>query len=101
MPESEDIELLRQYQEENSETAFNALVERYINLVYSTALRRAGSSSAAEEITQAVFILLAKKAGAIGKNTVLSGWLYHTTQLTAANFLRGEIRRQRREEEAH
>ena len=69
MPELEDIELLRRYQEENSETAFTALVERYINLVYSTGLRRTGSPSAAQEITQAVFILLAKKAGAIGKST--------------------------------
>jgi uncharacterized protein (TIGR03435 family) len=101
MPELDDIELLRQYQEDHSETAFTALVERYLNLVYSTALRRAGSPPAAEEITQAVFILLAKKAGELRRGTVLSGWLYHTTQLTAANFLRGEIRRQRREQEAH
>jgi len=101
MPESEDIALLRQYSEEHSETAFATLVERYVNLVYSTALRRAGSAPAAEEITQAVFILLAKKADSLGGKTVLSGWLYHTAQLTAANFLRGEIRRQQREREAH
>jgi uncharacterized protein (TIGR03435 family) len=101
MPESDDITLLRQYAEGNSEAAFAALVERYVNLVYSTALRRAGSPEAADEITQAVFILLAKKAGAIGDKTILSGWLYHTAQLTSANFLRGEIRRQRREQEAH
>ena len=101
MPESDDITLLRQYAEGNSEAAFAALVERYVNLVYSTALRRAGTPEAADEITQAVFILLAKKASAIGDKTILSGWLYHTTQLTAANFLRGEIRRQRREQEAH
>ena len=101
MPESDDIMLLRQYAEGHSEAAFATLVERYVNLVYSTALRRSGSPEAAEEITQAVFILLAKKAGAIGEKTILSGWLYHTTRLTAANFLRGEIRRQRREQEAH
>jgi uncharacterized protein (TIGR03435 family) len=101
MPEPDDIALLRQYAEEGSEAAFTALVGRYVNLVYSTALRRAGSLPAAEEITQAVFILFAKKAKSLGSKTVLSGWLYHTTQLTAANFLRGEIRRQRREQEAH
>jgi uncharacterized protein (TIGR03435 family) len=101
MPEPDDIALLRQYAEENSEAAFTALLERHVNLVYSTALRRIGSPHAAEEITQAVFIILTRKAKSLGAKTVLSGWLYHTTRLTAANFLRGAIRRQRREQEAH
>ncbi|MGD0253016.1 MAG: sigma factor, partial [Verrucomicrobiota bacterium] len=88
----DDIELLAQYARHNSETAFTALVERYVNLVYSTALRRVGNPHAAEEITQAVFIILARKARSLSKRTVLSGWLYQTARLTAANFLRGEIR---------
>jgi len=101
MPEPDDITLLRRYAEEHSEAAFAALTERHVNLVYSTALRRVGSPHAAEEIAQAVFIILAKKAGALSSRTVLSGWLYSTARLTAANFLRGEIRRQQREQEAH
>ena len=101
MPELDDIELLAQYARHNSETAFTTLVERYVNLVYSTALRRVGNPQAAEEITQAVFIILARKARGLSRRTVLSGWLYQTTRLTAANFLRGEIRRQRREQEAY
>src|SRR6185312_15762181 len=101
MLEPDDITLLRQYAEKDSEAAFAALTERHVNLVYSTALRRTGSPHAAEEITQAVFIVLAKKARSLSSKTVLSGWLYHTTRLTAANFLRGEIRRQQREQEAH
>jgi len=101
MLEPDDITLLRQYAEKDSEAAFAALTERHVNLVYSTALRRIGSAHAAEEITQAVFIVLAKKAGALSSKTILSGWLYHTTRLTAANFLRSEIRRQQREQEAH
>ena len=39
MPELDDIALLRQYAEDNSESAFAALAEKYVNLVYSTALR--------------------------------------------------------------
>jgi uncharacterized protein (TIGR03435 family) len=101
MPEMDDIELLAQYARHNSETAFASLVERYINLVYSTALRSANNPHAAEEITQAVFIILARKAASLSKQTALSGWLYQTTRLTAANFLRTEIRRQRREQEAY
>jgi RNA polymerase sigma factor (sigma-70 family) len=101
MPELNDSELLAQYARHHSETAFTALVERYINLVYSTALRRVGNPHAAEEITQAVFIILARKAASLGAKTVLSGWLYQAARLTAGNFLRGEIRRQRREQEAY
>jgi RNA polymerase sigma factor (sigma-70 family) len=101
MPEMDDITLLREYAETGSEAAFTALVERYVNLVYSTALRSVGNPHAAEEITQAVFIILAKKAPGLSQRTVLSGWLYQTTRLTAANFLRTEIRRQHREQEAY
>ena len=101
MPELDDIALLRQYAEDNSESAFATLAEKYVNLVYSTALRGAGNAQAAEEITQAVFIILARKARSLSKRTILSGWLYQTARLTAANFLRGEIRRQKREQEAY
>ena len=75
-------------------------MQRHINVVYSTALRSTGNSHAAEEITQAVFIILARKANKLSRKIVLSGWLYQTTRLTAANFLRTEIRRQKREQEA-
>src|SRR5215469_3023706 len=101
MQEQADIELLRQYAEQNSEAAFGELVTRYVNLVYSAAARKTGSLDAAEEITQAVFIILAKKAKSLRKETILSGWLYQTTRLTAANFRRNEIRRARREQEAY
>ncbi len=101
MPEMDDITLLREYAETGSEAAFAALVERHVNLVYSIAWRSVGNPHAAEEITQAVFIILAKKVRSLSRRTVLSGWLYQTTRLTAANFLRGEIRRQRREQEAY
>jgi RNA polymerase sigma factor (sigma-70 family) len=101
MLESDDISLLQQYASSNSESAFTALVERHVNLVYSVALRSVGHAHAAEEIAQAVFIILAKKARNLSKRTVLSGWLYQTTRLTAANYLRTEIRRQKREQEAY
>jgi DNA-directed RNA polymerase specialized sigma24 family protein len=58
----DDSILLRQYAENHSDEAFTALVERHINLVYSVALRQAGDPHDAEEIAQAVFIILAKKA---------------------------------------
>ncbi len=101
MPELDDQQLLREFAENNSESAFATLVARHVNLVYSAALRFGGNSQHAEEISQAVFIILARKAGSLGKNVVLSGWLYQTARLTAANVMKSEIRRQRREQEAY
>jgi RNA polymerase sigma factor (sigma-70 family) len=101
MPEFDDIALLKEYADGHSEAAFAVLVERYVHLVYSTALRQTGNPSHAEEITQAVFIILTQKAKSLGPKTILSGWLYQTARLTAANFLRSEIRRQQREQEAY
>jgi RNA polymerase sigma factor (sigma-70 family) len=100
MPELEDIELLREYAEHDSEIAFAKLVERHVNLVYSVALRGVGNAHAAQEISQAVFIILARKAKSFSPKTIFSGWPYQTTRLTAANYLRTEIRQQKREQEA-
>jgi len=101
MPEPDDIALLKQYADKNSESAFAELVTRYVNLVYSAALRSVGNAHAAQEITQAVFIILARKAHQLPRHTVLSGWLYQTARLTAGNYMRTEIRRQNREQEAY
>ena len=100
MPDNDDITLLTQYAG-GDEYAFTVLVNRYVNLVYSTALRQIRNPSHAEEITQAVFIILTRKAKSLGSKTILSGWLYQTARLTASNFLRSEIRRQHREQEAY
>ncbi len=96
-----DMDLLRQYADGNSESAFAALVSRHVNLVYCAALRKTGNPAAAEEITQVVFILLAQKAGRLPDKTVLPGWLYQTARLAAASFLKPEARRSRREQEAY
>lgn len=95
-----DAELLDQFKETGSDEAFAALVDRYINLVHSVALRHTTNSHQAEEITQAVFIILSRRAGSLSRATVLSGWLYHAARLTSANFIRSEIRRSKREHEA-
>jgi DNA-directed RNA polymerase specialized sigma24 family protein len=101
MPELDDHELLAEFASSESETAFAALVARYVNLVYSAGLRFTGNRHHAEESTQAVFIILARKAGSLRRGVVLGGWLYQTARLTAANFMKREIRRQQREQEAY
>jgi len=98
---TDDSALLRQFAEDHSDEAFAALVQRHVNLVYSVGLRQTGSPHAAEEITQAVFIILAKKAAQLRHDKALASWLFQTTRLTASNFIRSESRRHRREEEAY
>jgi RNA polymerase sigma factor (sigma-70 family) len=101
MQPTDDSALLRRYAENHSDEAFTALVTRHINLVYSVALRCVGGPHQAEEVAQAVFIILAKKAAQLRHDKALSSWLFQTTRLTASNFVRSESRRHRREQEAH
>ncbi|HWC61076.1 MAG TPA: sigma-70 family RNA polymerase sigma factor [Verrucomicrobiae bacterium] len=101
MPASDDMELLREYALRNSETAFATLVSRHLDLVYATALRHVGNHHQAQEIAQAVFVILARKARSLGPKTVLAGWLFQTARLTAKNHMRAEIRRTHREQEAY
>ncbi len=101
MADPSDVELLRDYHRQGSEEAFARLVGRHINLVYSAAIRHSGIAAHAEEITQAVFIILSRKAGSLRLDIILESWLHETTRLTALSFLRGERRRQFREQEAY
>ena len=97
----DDMALVREYAASRSEHAFAQLVTRHLDLVYSAALRRVGDVHLAEEIAQAVFVILARKAAALGAGTILSGWLYRTTRYAAADVLKQNRRRQIREQEAH
>src|SRR5215469_14425944 len=101
METANDMDLLGEYVRQNSQAAFAELVQRHVNLVYSAALRKTGNPDAAQEITQAVFILLAKKAPKLRTETILAGWLYQTARLTSSSHLRNEYRRVRREQEAY
>ncbi len=97
----DDGALLKQYVENHSDAAFAELVSRHLNLVYSVAQRCVGDPHLAEEVSQAVFIILARKAAQLRHDKALSSWLFQTTRLTAGNFIRGQTRRHRREQEAY
>jgi RNA polymerase sigma factor (sigma-70 family) len=93
--------LLQTYVTGHSEAAFRELVERQLDLVYGTALRRTGGDHGmAREIAQVVFIDLARKAAALPRGMVLSGWLHKHTGFVASNMIRNEQRRRQREHTA-
>jgi RNA polymerase sigma factor (sigma-70 family) len=96
----DDAELLRRYAESRSEEAFAELVRRRIGLVYSVALRHTRDAHRAEDVTQAVFTALARKAETLARRPVLVGWLYRSAQFAASDAVRAEARRQVRETEA-
>jgi RNA polymerase sigma factor (sigma-70 family) len=98
---TDDGQLLRQYTQERSESAFGELVTRHIDLVYSVALRVAGGDShLAQDVTQTVFLDLARKAGTVPRDAVLAGWLHRHAWFTAAKMVRTERRRLIREQTA-
>lgn len=99
MNEVPNSELLEKFTRKRSEAAFAELVQRHIGLVYSEAFRKTGNSQHAEDITQTVFIVFAHRAGSLGPETVIPGWLYYTARLVAANFQRAETRRISRKQE--
>jgi RNA polymerase sigma factor (sigma-70 family) len=93
--------LLRRFIADGSHEAFAALVERHLPMVYGAARRQLGAESdQAEDVAQAVFILLARRAGTISADVSLPGWLYNATRLTAANVRRAAERRRRFERKA-
>ena len=101
MAELTDHELLTRFAHTGEEAAFATLVQRHVNLVWSAARRFTGDDTLASEVTQAVFIILAQKAGRLSAQTVVTGWLYQTARLTAANALKENRRRQQREHQAY
>lgn len=94
-------QLLADYVATGSETAFRELVSRYVDLVYSAAVRLVnGDTHLAEDVTQTVFADLARLARSLSREVMLGGWLHRHTCFVASNMMRSERRRQARERQA-
>ena len=92
--------LLRRYARENSQEAFAVLTARYLGLVYSVCLREVHDPEQAQDVTQAVFLLLARTAPSFRSRTALSGWLFRTARFASQNARTREVRRRKYEEKA-
>jgi RNA polymerase sigma factor (sigma-70 family) len=100
MDHRNDMALLAEFAESGCEKAFAEVVSRHVDLVYSAAFRQVQNASLAEEVTQAVFVLLSRKARRLGSKTVLSAWLFRAARFASQDALKGEFRRKRREQQA-
>ncbi len=100
MNDQTNSQLLRAYAEKRSEPAFSELVRRHVDFVYSAALRMVCDPHLAEDVTQGVFVALAKNALQLMDRPVLSGWLHRTAHNIAAQTVRTIERRRAREKEA-
>jgi RNA polymerase sigma factor (sigma-70 family) len=98
---NDDATLLRQYAEDRSQAAFNEVVHRHLDLVYSAALRRTGGDThRAADVVQQVFGTLARDARRLSRHSVLQAWLHAATRNASLNLMISENRRKARESEA-
>src|SRR5204863_7573784 len=90
--------LLAEYAQSGSEAAFREIVTRYLDLTYSTAIRLVdGDAHLAQDVTQLVFIDLARMACTLSREVMLGGWLHRHCCFVARKVMRGECRRAARE----
>jgi DNA-directed RNA polymerase specialized sigma24 family protein len=71
-----DEQLLARFAEQRDEVAFETLVRRYGPMVFGVCRRLLARSHDAEDAFQATFLVLARKAGSIGRRELVGHWLY-------------------------
>jgi RNA polymerase sigma factor (sigma-70 family) len=84
---TENQTLLRQYTTQGSREALDGLIRRHMDLVYSSALRQVRDPHLAEDVTQAVFLILVQKAGTIRDGVAVGGWLLAVTRRAAVHAM--------------
>jgi RNA polymerase sigma factor (sigma-70 family) len=89
-----DGQLLERFAGRRDEAAFEALVERHGPMVLAACRRVLHDRHEAEDVFQATFLVLARKAAALDRRPSLSSWLYTVAHRLALKARAGAIRRQ-------
>src|SRR5688500_1673438 len=95
-----DADALHAYVTTASSEACASLVRAHIDLVYTAARRQVRDAHLADDVTQAVFVILARKARSIRAANLLPGWLLRTTRYAALNATHLAARRRHHERQA-
>jgi len=97
------MDLLRAYACDGDQAAFARLFDRHAGWIFAAARRRVRDEQLADDVTQAVFFVLAQKAAklAASKQKSLSAWLFHVTRLAGNRAVRTRARQSRRESAPH
>ncbi|AMV24200.1 ECF RNA polymerase sigma factor SigW [Gemmata sp. SH-PL17] len=83
-----DAALLGRFVADGDQWAFAVLVRRYARLVWQVARTRCRSDATAEDVFQAAFLVLARKAESIRPPVALAGWLHLTAHRLALRAAR-------------
>ena len=92
--------LLQRFAVMGDQDAFRILVLRHTDFVYSVCRRELSTSEEAQDITQEVFVVLARKADSLRKDTVLHAWLFRVAINLCRQARRKELRRRNIEQQA-
>ena len=92
-----DADLLGRFAAARDQAAFAELVRRHGPLVLGVLRRVVGHPDDADDAFQAVFLTLARKAGAVGRPDLLGNWLYGVAVRVGRRARRSALRRRRRE----
>jgi RNA polymerase sigma factor (sigma-70 family) len=98
--EATDRQLLERFSAGRDEAAFAALVRRHAGLVLGVCWRRLRQAQDVEDVFQATFLVLARKAASRGWHESVANWLYEVAHRLAAELRGRTVRRQVREKEA-
>jgi RNA polymerase sigma factor (sigma-70 family) len=100
LSEAPDAQLLQRFAAAREEGAFTALLRRHGPMVLGVSRRVLGNAQDAEDVYQAAFLLLARKAAAIRKREAVASWLYGVARRLALKAKAQGAKRQARERRA-
>jgi RNA polymerase sigma factor (sigma-70 family) len=98
--EASDAQLLERFTQRREEAAFTALLRRHGAMVLSVSQRLLHHTQDAEDVFQATFLLLARKAASIRKRESVGSWLHGVAHRLALKLRAQAVRRRLREQHA-